>query len=178
VVLEKTLENPLDSKKVKPVNPKGNQSWIFIARADAEGEAPIFWPPYAKNWLIWKDPVAGKDWRQEKKGMTKDEMIGWHHWLDGHEFEQALGADDGQGSLACCSPCSHKELDMTDQLNWTETAHKVGWILTYVYIWENTTSIKIMNLSPSPNVSSCLMLIHPSLHFLFPQQTLINTLSL
>ena len=82
-----TLENPLDSKEIKPVNPKGNQSWIFIARADAEAEAPIFWPPYAKNWLIWKDPDAEKDWRWEEKGMTEDEMVGWHHQLNVHEFE-------------------------------------------------------------------------------------------
>jgi len=89
VVLEKTLESPLDCKEIKPVNPKGNQSWIFIGRTDAE--APILWPPDEKNWLIWKDPDAGKDWRWEEKGMTEDEMAGWHHWLDGHEFEQALG---------------------------------------------------------------------------------------
>ena len=99
-----TLESPLDSKEIQPVTPKGNQSWIFIGRTDAETETPILWPPDAKNWPIWKDPDAGKDWGQEEKGMTKDEMVGWHHWLDGHEFEQALGAGDGQGSLACCSP--------------------------------------------------------------------------
>ena len=120
MVLKKTLENPLDSKEIQLVHPKGNQSWIFIGRADAEAEAPIFWPPYEKNWLIWKDPDAWKDWRQEKKGMTKDEMIGWPHWLDGHEFEQALAVDDVQGSLACCSPWNHKELDMTKWLIWTE----------------------------------------------------------
>ena len=87
VVLEKTLESPLDSKEVQPVHPKGDQSWIFIARTDAEAGTPILWPPDAKNWLIWKDPDAGKDWRQEYKGMTEDEVIGWHHWLNGHEFE-------------------------------------------------------------------------------------------
>ena len=89
---------------VKPVNCKGNQSWIFTGRTDAEAEAPIFWPPDAKNWLTGKDPNAGKDWRQEEKGMTEDEMVGWHHWLDGHEFEQAPGVGDEQGSLGCCSP--------------------------------------------------------------------------
>ena len=120
VVLEKTLENPLDNKEIKPVNPEGNQSWIFIGRNDAEAETPILWPPDAKSWLIGKDPDAGKDWRQEEKGMTEDEMVGWHHWLDGHEFEQAPGVDDGQGSLACCSPWGCKESEMTEWLNWTE----------------------------------------------------------
>ena len=117
---EKTLESPLDYKKIKPVNPKGNQSWIFIGRNDAEADTPILWPPDAKNWLIGKDPDARKDWRREEKGITEDEMIGWHHRLDGHEFEQALGVCDGQGSLACCSPWGHKESDTTEWLNWTE----------------------------------------------------------
>ena len=94
VVLEKTLESPLDNKEIKPVNPKGNQFWIFIGRTDAEAETPILCPPDAKNWLIWKDPDAGKDWRQAEKGMREDEMAGWHHWLDGHEFEYALGVGD------------------------------------------------------------------------------------
>ena len=120
LVLEKTPASPLDSKESKPVNLKGNQPWIFIWRTDAEIEVPILWPPGAKNWLTGKDPDAGKDWRQEEKGMTEDEMVGWHHWLDGHEFEQALGVGDGQGSLACCSPWGHKELDMTERLNGTE----------------------------------------------------------
>ena len=121
VALEKTLESPLDCKEIKPINPKGYQSWIFIGRTDAEAETPVLWPPDAKNWLTGKDPVAGKDWRQEEKGMTDDEMVGWHHWLDGHEFEQAPEVDDGQGSLACCSPRGCKELNMTDQLNWFDT---------------------------------------------------------
>ena len=104
VELEKTLESPLDCKEIKPVDPKGNQSWIFIGRTDAEAETPILWPPDAKNQLIWKDPDAGKDWRREEKGKTEDEMVGWHHQLNGHEFEQALGIGNGQGGLACCSP--------------------------------------------------------------------------
>ena len=91
VVLEKTLESTLDCKVIQPVHPKGNQPWIFIGRTDAEAEAPILWLPDVKNWLIRKDPDARKDWRQEEKGMTEDEMVGWHHWLNGHEFEQALG---------------------------------------------------------------------------------------
>ena len=95
VVLEKTLESLLDCEEIKPVNPKGNQSWIFIGRTDAEAEATILWPPDAKNWLTGKDPDAGKDWKEEEKGMTEDEMVGWHHQLDGHEFEQAPRIVDG-----------------------------------------------------------------------------------
>ena len=119
VVLEKTLESPLHCKEIQPVHPKGNQSWIFIGRTDAEAETPILWPPDEKNWLIGKDPDAGKDWRQEEKGKTEDEMVGWHHRLNGHEFEQALRAGDGQGSLMCCSPwgCRVKH-DWVTKLNW------------------------------------------------------------
>ena len=122
VVLEKTLESPLDCKEIKPVHPKGDQSWIFIGRTEAKAEvAPILWPPDAKSWLIWKDPDAGKDWRREKKGPTEDEIVGWHHWLNGLEFAQAApGVGEGQGSLACCSPWGHKESGLTEQLNWTE----------------------------------------------------------
>ena len=112
VVLEKTLESPLDCKEIKPVNPKGNQHWIFMGRIDVEAEAPILWPPDAKSRLIGKDPDGGKDWRQEEKGMTEDEMVGWHHCLNGYEFEEALGDGIGQGSLACCSLWGHKESDM------------------------------------------------------------------
>ena len=118
VVLEKTLESPLDCKVIQPVHPKGNQSWIFIGRTDIEAETPILWPPGAKNWLIWKDPDAGKDWRQKEKGTTGDELVVRHHQRDRHEFEQAPGVGDGQGSLACCSPWCCKELDTTEQLNW------------------------------------------------------------
>ena len=117
VVLEKTLESPLDYKEIKPVNPKGNQSWIFIGGSDAEAEAPILWLPDVKDWLIWKDPDAGKDWRQEEKGMTEDKMVGWHHQLNGHEFGLATGDGEGQGNLVCCSPWCHKELDTTECLN-------------------------------------------------------------
>ena len=108
VVWEKALESPLDCKEIQPVHPKGNQSWIFIGRIDAKAQTPILWPPDAKNWLIWKVPDAGKDWRQEEKGMTEDEMVGWHHWLNGHEFEQAPGDGEGQGSLVCCSSWGHR----------------------------------------------------------------------
>ena len=103
VVLEKTLESPLDCKEVKLVHPKGNQSWIFIGRTDAAAETPILCPPDSKNWLIWKYPDVGKDWRQKEKGTTEDEMVGWSHRLDGHEVEQTLGVCDGQGSITCCS---------------------------------------------------------------------------
>ena len=128
VVLEKTLENPLDSKEIQPVNPRGNQSCIFIGRTDTE--APILWPPDAKNWLIRKDPDGGKDWRQWEKGMTENEMVGWLHQLNGHEFEQAPGGGDGQGSLAYCSSCGRKESDMIEQLNWTELndARQGSWL--------------------------------------------------
>ena len=118
-VVVKTLESPSDCKEIQPVHPKGNQSWIFIGRTDAEDETPILWPLDAKNWLTGKDPDAGKDRRQKEKGMTKDEMVGWYHRLDGHEFEQAPGVGDGQGNLVCCSPWGRKESDMTGQLNWT-----------------------------------------------------------
>ena len=108
---------PLDCKKIKPINSEGNQSWIFIRRTDAEAEAPTLWPPDGKRWLIRKDPDAGKDGRQKEKGMTEDERVGWHHWLSGLEFEQTPGIGDGQGSLVCCSPWGHKELDTTEWLN-------------------------------------------------------------
>ena len=111
VVSEKTLDSPLDCKEIQPANPKGNQPWILIGRTDAEAEAPILSLPDAKSLLI------GKDWRQEEKGMTEEGMIGWHHWLNGHEFEQALGDGEGQGNLACCTPWGRKESDMTKQLN-------------------------------------------------------------
>ena len=118
VVLEKTLESPLDCKEIQPVYPKGNHPWIFIGRTDAEAETLILWPPDAKNWLTGKDPDAGKDWRWEEKGTTEDAVDGWHNWLDGHEFEQTPGVGDGQGSLVCCSPWGHKESDMLNE--WTE----------------------------------------------------------
>ena len=130
-LLEKILESSSDCKEIKPVHPKQNQSWIFIRRTDAEAETPILWPRDAKNWLIGKDPDAGEDWRQEEKGMTEDEMVGWHHWLNGHEFEYALGIGDGQGSLACCSPwgCRVRH-DWATELNWRLTLVLVIWLAT------------------------------------------------
>ena len=127
VVLEKILKSPLDCKEIQPVHPKGNQSWIFIGRADVGAETPILWPLDAENWLIGKDPDAGKDWKQEEKGTTEDEMVGWHHHLNGHMFEQALGAGDAQGGLTGCSPWDGKESDMTEWL--TETEYTVIFII-------------------------------------------------
>ena len=120
VVLEKTLESPLDCKEIQPVHPKGYQPWMFIGRTDAETATAILWPPDAKNWLIGKDPDATKDWRQEEKGTTEDEMVGWHHRLNGHEFKWTLGVGDGQGGLTYYSPWGHKESDMTEWLNWSD----------------------------------------------------------
>ena len=140
VVLEKTLESPLDCKEIQPVYPKGNQSWVFIGRTDVEAETPTLWPPDTKSCLIWKDPDAGKDWGQEEKGTTEDKMVGWHHQFDGHEFEQVLGVGNGQGSLVCCSPWGLKESDTTERLNWTDlhfsynkTDAKCGYIIFTVH---------------------------------------------
>ena len=133
VVLEKPLQSPLDCKEIKPVNPKGNQSWIFIGRADAEAEASVLWPPDEKNCLVGKNPYSGKDWRQEEKGLTEDEMVWWHHWLDGHDCEQTPGVGDGQVSLACCSPWGLKESDMTEQLNWTDLVMSICRVVSFVF---------------------------------------------
>ena len=126
----------LDCKEIQPVHPKGNQSWMFIGRTDAEAETPILWPCDVKNWLIWKDPHAGKDWRQEERGMAEDEMVEWHYQRDGHEFGWTPGVGDGQGGLLCCSPWGRKELDMTEQLNWTEP----------LYLWAALVAQMVKNL--------------------------------
>ena len=118
MVLEKTLECPLDCKEIQPVHPKGDQSWVFTRRTDVETETPTLWPPGANSWLIWIDPDAGKDWGQEEKGTTEDEMVGWHHRLNGHGFGWTPGVGDGQGGLVCCSSWGHKESDTTKRLNW------------------------------------------------------------
>ena len=120
VVLEKTLESPLDCKEIQPVHPKGDQSWVFIGRTDADAEIPTLWPHDVKSWFIWKDPDAGKDWGQEEKGTAEDELVGWHHRLNGHGFGWTPEVGDRQGVPACCGPWGRKELDMTKQLNWTE----------------------------------------------------------
>ena len=124
VVLEKTLESPLDCKEIQPVLPERYQSWVFIGRTDVVVETPILWPPDAKSWLIWKDPDAVKDWGQEEKGMTEDEMVGWHHRLNGRESGWTPGVGDGQGGLACCDSWGRKESDMTERLKWTELNHQ------------------------------------------------------
>ena len=110
----------MDCKEIQPIHSKGDQSWVFFGRNDAKAETPVLWPPHAKSWLIGKDSDAGRDWGQEEKGTTEDEMAGWHHWLDGRGFGWTLGVGDAQGGLACCSPWGRKELDTTEQLNWTE----------------------------------------------------------
>ena len=138
VVLEKTLESPMNCKEIKPVNPKGNQSWIFIWRTDAE--APILWPLDVKSWLIRKDPDTGKDWSQEEKTTTEDEKVGWQHWLNGHKIKQAPGDGEGQGILACCSPCGCKEFDIANWLN----NNIVTWKLLRLYILEVITTKKVM----------------------------------
>ena len=117
VVLEKTLESPLDCKEIQPVHLKGDQSWMFIGRMDAKAEVPILWLPDEKSWLIGKDPDAGKDWGQEEKGTAEDEVVGWHHWLSGHELQQTLGDDEGKGSMVCWGPWGCKESDTTEWLN-------------------------------------------------------------
>ena len=133
MMLEKTLESPLDCKEIQQVHPRGNQSWIFIGRTDAKAKTPVLWPRDANNRLLGKDPDAEKDWRQEEKGTTEDEMDGWHYQLDGHEFEQAPGVGDGQGSLVCCSPWGRKELDMTEQLNWLTDLSCGTWDFIVMY---------------------------------------------
>ena len=120
VVLEKTLESPLDCKEIHSVHPKEDRSWVFIGRTDVEAETPILWPPDTKSWLIWKDPDAGNDWGQEEKGTTEDKMVGWHHRHNGHGFGWTLRVGDGQGGLACCGLWSCKESDTTEWLHWTE----------------------------------------------------------
>ena len=120
-----TLESPLHCKEIQPVHSEGDQPWVFFGRTDAKAETPILWAPHAKSWLIGKDPDAGRDCGQEEKGMTEDEMAGWHHWLDGHESEWTPGVGDGQGGLAYCGSWGRKELDMTEWLNWTEVMERI-----------------------------------------------------
>ena len=128
VVLEKTLESPLDCKEIQPVHSKEDQSWVFIGGTDVEAETPKLWPPDVKTWLIWKDPDAGKDWWWEEKGITEDEMVGWHHRLNGHWFGWTPGVGDGQGGLVCCGPWGRKESNMTEWLNWTDW-YKSSWVI-------------------------------------------------
>ena len=133
MVLEKPLEGPLDCKEIQPVHPRGDQSWVFIGGTDVEAETPILWPPDAKSWLVGKDPDAGKDWGQEEKGTTENEMAGWHHRLNRHEFGWTPGVDDGQGGLACCGSWGRKELDTTEQPNSTELIIQIYQIKKYIW---------------------------------------------
>ena len=132
VVLEKTLESPLDCNEIQPVHPK-DQCWVFTGRTDIEAETPVLWPPHAKSWLIGKDSDAGRDWGQEEKGMTEGEMAAWHHWLDGRESGWTPGVGDGQGGLACYGSWGHKELDMTEWLN-NSKWYSIVCIRVYIYM--------------------------------------------
>ena len=157
MVLEKTLESPLDCKEIQPVHSKGDQSWVFIGRTDVKAETPILWPPHAKSWLIGKDPDAGRDWGQEEKGTTEDEMAGWHHWLNGRESEWTPGVGDGQGGLACCYSWGHKESDTTEQLNRTEEEkdaiynikdmHQQPKAISQEWVWKSQKESPIVPLS-------------------------------
>ena len=135
VVLEKTLESPLDCKESQPVHSEGDQPWDFFGRNDAKAETPVLWPPHAKSWPIGKDSVAGRDWGQEEKWMTEDEMAGWHHWLDGRESGCTPGVADGQGGLVCCYSWGCKESNMTERLNWTDTILKISTIFHWM-LWK------------------------------------------
>ena len=162
MVLEKTLESPLYYKEIKPVHPKGNQSWIFIGRTDAEAEAPTLWPPDAKIQLTGKDPDAGKDWGQEEKRTTEDEMVGWHHWFNGHDFEQTLEDSEGQGSPACCSPWSWKESDHnleTEQHSVSFPIHILPmWILgCFLSVALVTVTVLLWNLFPKVPIRTFLV---------------------
>ena len=151
VVLEKTLESPLDCKEIQPVHSKGDQPWVFFGRTDAKAETPILWLPHVKSWLIGKDSDAGRDSGQEEKGMTEDEMAGWHHRLDGREFEWTPGSGDGQGGLACCNSWGRKESDTTEWLNWTELNWRVlkkkkqtnFFFFYFLSIWDSGCSLNL-----------------------------------
>ena len=150
VVLEKTLESPLDCKEIQLVHSKGDQSWVFIGKTNAEAETPILWSPHSKSWLIGKDSDAGTDWGQEEKGTTEDEMAGWHHRLDGHEFGWTPGVGDGQGGLVCCDSWGRKESDTTERLNWTELKQPLtdsSVMLTRMLTWA-TTGWVLTNYNP------------------------------
>ena len=154
VVLEKILESPSNCKDIQPVRPKRNQSWIYIGRTDAEAEAPILWPPDAKNWLTGKDLDSGKDWRQEEKGTTGDEMTGWHHWLDGHEFKQGPGIGDGQGSLACCSPWGSQSIRHDWATEWNSSAIKRSLLPIHTITWMNLKNIMLGKRSQSQKLTN------------------------
>ena len=147
VVLEKTLESPLDCKEIQPVHSEGDQPWVFFGGNDAKAETPVLWPPDSKNWLIGKDSDAGRDWGQEEKETTEDEMAGWHHWLDGRESEWTPGVGDGQGGLACCDSWGHKESDTTERLNWTELLVPVWYTHPPKFTWPLSPILATSNFS-------------------------------
>ena len=149
VVLEKTLESPLDCTEIQPLHPKGDQCWVFIGRTDVEAETPILWPPDVKSWLIRKYPDAGRDWGQEEKGTTEDEMVGWHHRLNAHGFGWTPGVGDGQGGLACCSSWGHKQTWLSDwtELNWIYKGIKPDYVLI-PYTKINSRVVKDPNVRP------------------------------
>ena len=169
VVLEKILESPLDCKEIQPVHSKGDQSWVFFGWSDAKAETPILWPPYVKSWLIGKDSDAGRDWEQEEKGTTEDEMAGWHHWLDGHESEWTPGVGDGQGGLACCDSWGLKESDMTERLKWSELTRWtfVGKVMSLLF---NMLSRLIITFLPRSKRLLIPWLQSPSAVILEPQK--------
>ena len=157
--MEKPLESPLDCKEIQPVHPKGDQSWVFVGRTDAEAETPILWPPHAKSWLIGKDPDAGRDWGKEGKGMIEDEMAGWHHWLNARESEWTPGVGGGQGGLACCNSWGHKESDTTERLNSTETLKNISTtndknqLSTQINWYMSEICLKIIQKTRSSNIN-------------------------
>ena len=161
VVLEKTPESPLGCKEIQPVHPKGDQPWVFFGRTDAKAETPVLWPPHAKSWLIGKDSDAGRDWGQEEKGKTEDEMAGWHHRLDGREFEWTLGVGDGQGGLACCDSWGCKESDMTERLNWTE--YFSVWMYYSLFIYSSTEGhidcFQVLAIMNKHVIKTCVILV-------------------
>ena len=176
VVLEKTLESPLDCKEIQPVLPKGDQSWVFIGKTDAEAETPILWPPHVKSWLIGKDLDAGKDWRREEKGTTEDEMAGWHHWLNGHEFEHILRVGDGQGGLACCGPWCCKESDTTEWLNWTELYWRR--FLRVLCTARSSTQSALKEINPEYSLEGLMLKLQYSGHLTWRANSLEKTLML
>ena len=178
MVLEKTLESPLDCKKIQPVHSEGDQPWDFFGRNDAKAEIPVLWPPRVKSWLIGKDSDAGRDWGQEEKGTTEDEMAGWHHWLDGHKSEWTPGVGDGQGGLACCNAWGRKESDTTERLNWTET-HILFQILLRYKVLQDTEYSSSLWYSVGPCLSLsylavCLLTPNPALPLHSPISFLVT----
>ena len=169
VVLEKTLESPLDCKEIQPVHSKGDWSWVFIGRTDAKAETAILWPPHEKSWLIGKDPDAGKDWEQEEKGTTEDEMAGWHHRLDGRESKWTPGVGDGQRGLACCDSWGRKESDMTERLNWTEGANRQCNFLIKIFrnicFTDKNVYVNFVSLQNKRLFKNCQLQIHWYLKF-------------